>query len=193
MGTKTIILVRHGQYIPAASNQREQLTALGRRQAQYAGKRLSERPRIDRIVHSTMPRANETAQIIRKELRYRGPFISDKILEECVPGYPVKLRKKNGYTDIQKLIRAKKQADLAFKKYFKSSRQDSVEVLVCHGNMIRYLICKTLGIETDRWCLMDIKQCAISIVEIRSKGDRRKVVISHNDIGHIPFSKRTFM
>lgn len=193
MGTKTLILVRHGQYIQASSSEKERLTKLGRLQAKYAGKRLAERPKIHRIIHSTMPRACETAAIIKKELKYRGSFLQESNLQECVPGYPLKWRKKKGYTDNKKLKKAKQQADAAFKKYFKSSRQDSLDVLVCHGNIIRYLICKTLGIDTDKWCLMDIKQCSISIVEIRSRGDRRKVVMSHNDVGHIPYSQRTFL
>jgi serine/threonine-protein phosphatase PGAM5 len=164
---------------------------LGRKQAGYTGKRLRENI-VDRIVHSTMPRAAETAAIIKKGLSYRGPFQACDELRECVPDFPKALRKKYGYTDVKKLARDKAQAERAFKKYFKPSSKDSVEILVCHGNIIRYLICRLMGVDTLTWRLMDIQQCGISVVELRSKGTDRKVLISHNDVGHIPKHERTF-
>lgn len=189
---KTIILVRHGQYYPKSENTLEKLTTLGRKQAQLAGKRLAEN-KIDRIVHSTMPRAQETAEIIKKTLGYRKKMESCDSLRECVPGFPKKLRKKYGHTDEKKLKSYKVQADRAFKKYFKAPRKDSVEVLVCHGNIIRYLICKVMALEGYEWMQMDIQQCGMSVVVLRSKGEHRKIVISHNDVGHIPKHLRTFI
>lgn len=191
MAKKVIILVRHGQYHSASSKGLEKLTVLGKRQAKLAAKRLKENKR-NRIIHSTMPRAVETAAIIKKELRYRGTFQSCDLLRECVPGFPKALRKKYGHTDAKKLANHKKQAEGAFRKHFKSPRRNSVEVLVCHGNVIRYLICRSLKIDTINWRLMDIQQCGISIVEVRSK-DPKRVLISHNDVGHIPKRDRTFI
>lgn len=192
MATKTIILVRHGQYHPAAEKELERLTKLGRRQAKYAGKRLKE-VTIDRIIYSTMPRAIETAGIIKQELKYSGTFESCSSLCECTPVFPKHLRKKHGHTDAKKMATEKAQAERAFKKYFKSSRSDSIEVLVCHGNIIRYLVCRLLGINPLNWRAMDIKQCGISVVEIRSIGSVRNRLISHNDVGHIPHQHRTFL
>lgn len=191
MFKKIIILVRHGQYYPASNKEVEKLTILGTRQAKLVAKRLREN-NIDKITHSSMPRAIETAQIIRKKLRFQGPFESCDLLRECVPGFPKNLRKKHGYTDDKKLDEHKKQAEKAFQKHFKIPKKNSVEVLVCHGNMIRYLICRVLDIDTLKWRHMDIQQCGISIVEVRSKNTKR-VLISHNDVGHIPISDRTFI
>lgn len=193
MAKKTIILVRHGQYIQASKEQKEVLTTLGRQQALYVGKRLRENRKIDRIVHSTMPRAVETAAIIKRALDYRGQFESCDQLRECIPGFPKEYRQRYGYTDLKKLAKDQAQADRAFKKYFTSPKKDSVEVLVCHGNLIRYLVCKLLNIDSLRWRNMDIQQCGISVIELRSKGTNRKVLISHNDVGHIPKAKRTFL
>ncbi|MNJ98446.1 phosphoglycerate mutase [compost metagenome] len=192
MATKTIILVRHGQYHPAQENETERLTTLGRKQAKHVSNRLKE-VKIDRIVHSTMPRAMETAAIIKSGLSFRKSFESCDTLRECVPGFPKELRKKHGFTDIKKLKSHKEQADKAFEKYFKPSKKDSVEVLVCHGNIIRYLVCRVLGIDTMKWRELDIQQCALSVVEVRSKGSLKNVVISHNDVGHIPKAQRTFL
>lgn len=193
VGRKTIILIRHGQYIPSSAKGAEVLTALGRRQAKYATNRLKEFKKIDRIVSSTMPRAAATAAIIKRELRYRRPIHPCDKLRECVPGFPKHLRKKFGFTDTKKLKAHKAQADQAFNKHFTAARKDSVVVLVCHGNIIRYLICRVLGIDTLKWREMDIHQCAISSAEIKSKGSPRMFLISHNDVGHIPKGKRSHL
>jgi serine/threonine-protein phosphatase PGAM5 len=192
MATKVLILVRHGQYHPAKDKEPERLTTLGRRQAKLAGKRLREE-KIDRIVHSTMPRAMETATLIKGELKYRRKMESTPLLRECVPGFPKALRAKAKYTDTKKLTASKLQLEKAYKKYFKLGRKDSVEVLVCHGNVIRFLICKALGIDTDSWRKLDILQGSISVVKLRSKGTLRVQVVSHNDVGHIPKPHRTFL
>lgn len=84
------------------------------------------------------------------------------------------------------------QADRAFKKYFTFSKTKRTVLLVCHGNIIRYLVCKSLGIDTDSWTKFDIKQCGITIVELNSKDNSIKV-IGHNDVGHIPIEMQTFI
>lgn len=198
MATKTLILVRHGQYLVDrdAEGKRiptsERLTTLGRKQAKLAGRRLREN-KIDRIIHSSMPRAIETASIIKEQLAYRGKSSQCHHLRECVPGFPKKLRKRYGHTNVKNLNADKAQVERAFKKYFKPSRKDSVEVLVCHGNVIRYLVCRAMGIDTESWMSMDILQCGISVIRLKSKGDHRSIVLSHNDIGHIPMKDRTFI
>lgn len=191
MVKKTIILVRHGQYHSASARNHEKLTVLGRRQAKLVAQRLKE-VKINTITYSTMPRAIETATLIKKELKFSGQFKSCELVRECIPGFPKKLRKKYGYTDEKKLIQHEKQAARAYRKHFKIPTKSSVEVIVCHGNVIRYLVCRSLGIDTLSWRLMDIQQCAISMIEVRLK-DPQRVLISHNEIGHIPKKDRTFL
>ena len=193
MYTKTIILVRHGQYIAKNEIEVERLTELGRQQAWLAGERLKENAHIDRIVHSTMPRAIETAQIIKDQLGFLGSFESTDDIRECVPGFPKNLRKKFGLTDEAGLKKGEAHAEKAFKKYFKTPKKNSLEVFVCHGNMIRYFVLRTLAFDTLAWRNMDIQQGAISVIELRSKGTEKKILISHNDVGHIPKAKRTFL
>ena len=193
MFTKTIILVRHGQYIAKDEIEIERLTELGRQQAWLAGERLKENAHIDRIIYSTMPRAIETAQIIKEQLGFLGSFESTDDIRECVPGFPKKLRKKFGFTDEMGLKKGETHAEKAFKKYFRFPKKNSLEVLVCHGNLIRYLVCRILEIDSLIWRNMDIQQGAISVIELRSVGSQKKVLISHNDVGHIPKEKRTFL
>lgn len=185
---KTIILLRHGQYKRKPT---EKLTKLGRHQALLAGKRLRDF-KIQKVSVSSMPRALETWKISSSRLdrSYRAEVCD--YLRECVPGFPKKMRKKHGYTDLKKLKKDKLQADRAFKKYFGFSKSNRTELLVCHGNIIRYLVCKSLDISTECWLKLDIKQCGITVIKLNSK-NRTRTLISHNDVGHIPAEKQTFI
>lgn len=149
--------------------------------------------KIDQIVHSSLPRAIETARIIQKKLNFRKPMRSCGLLNECVPGFPSELRKRFGHTDKKKLKQNEAQMLHAYRKHFRPTRRDSVEVLVCHGNVIRYLICKVLDVDTLAWRKIEILQCSVSVVKIRSKGANRRIVITVNDAGHIPIKFRTLL
>ena len=64
MPTRTLILVRHGQYHTTRDDVRHgQLTQLGVKQVTRVARRLANLP-IDVIHVSTMPRALETAKLI---------------------------------------------------------------------------------------------------------------------------------
>lgn len=185
---KTLILLRHGQYL---KEPQEKLTKLGRKQALLAGERLKEF-KINKIYVSTMLRAQETAQISLGQFVKQRKFESCDLLRECVPGFPKKLRKKYGYTKLSELNKDQKQADEAFKKYFTFAKNKKTNLLVCHGNIIRYLVCKSLGVDTDTWMKFDIKQCGITIIELNFKNKSLKV-ITHNETGHIPLKLQTFI
>ncbi len=185
-----IILLRHGQYLRSPT---EKLTDLGRKQAKYAAKRLSEY-QFDGVISSTMPRAIETANIVIKEMKSRHKLINDSILCECVPGLSAKENKAK-YTEAE-MLKDKKQAERAFKKYFSKKFQKEnmgkTFLLICHGNIIRYLVCKNLNIDPATWTMMDIQQCGITIVEYMEY-KKKLILISHNETGHIPLKHRTFM
>jgi serine/threonine-protein phosphatase PGAM5 len=87
--TRHLFLIRHGQYeIKAPIADQMILTTLGREQAELTGKRLSElrnRFKFNKLHHSTMIRAIETAQLIHKELNLSGlelPVSVDPLLCE---------------------------------------------------------------------------------------------------------------
>ena len=139
-----------------------------------------------------MPRAQETAAIVTKTMGYRKKLYGSDLLHECVPGFPKKLRKKHGYSDLKKLKKDKLQLDQIYKDIFTFSKKNRTELVVCHGNVIRYLLCKALKIDTETWTRFDIKQCGISMIELNSK-TRSMKIIAHNDVGHIPHKLQTFI
>ena len=186
--TKTIILLRHGQYV---SGDKERLTALGRKQAKFAGRRLQDF-KIDSVVVSTMPRAQETGRIALKNLKQDiSWFESTDLLRECIPNFPEKLRLEH---KIKKsaMSKSKKILDQGFEKYFTFSKKESTQLIVCHGNVMRYLVCKALGIPTLKWMRLGIKHGGISIIQLNAK-TKVMSVMSHNDVGHIPVQHQTFI
>ena len=73
----------------------------------------------------------------------------------------------------------------AWARYFvPSPERDSVEVLVCHGNVIRYLTGKALGLDPLRWLRMAIGNCSITTIRVRPDG--RCQVLEVGDVGHLP-------
>lgn len=192
MSVTTIILVRHGQYKAKTDKASEKLTGLGRKQAKLVGKRLREyKPNM--IVHSSMLRAIETAQIIKSQIGLQKTMEQTDLLCECIPFIPKNLRIKGHKYDAKKFKTSELQLGKAFKKYIRLRKTKHTVVIVCHGNVIRYLVRKFLGVNTEVWSSMDIQQCGFSILKLSRKGFHKKALISHNDVGHIPFKQRTFI
>jgi len=93
--TRTLILVRHGQYVwDPHDPEKRILTELGRKQADITGQRLKELGHSYSTIHfSTMPRATETSNIIRRILP-DIPAKSCDLLREGAPVRPIPMHKK---------------------------------------------------------------------------------------------------
>lgn len=66
------------------------LTDLGKEQLVYTGKRLNEmKVKFDRLIHSGMVRAFESAGIINEQLDSKVELIEDTNLSEGVPVAPI--------------------------------------------------------------------------------------------------------
>lgn len=87
--SRHLFLIRHGQYeINAKESELKILTALGREQAEMTGLRLNEIGKLykfNKLHHSTMIRAIETAEIIRTKLPKDIPVNVDPLLCEGAP------------------------------------------------------------------------------------------------------------
>lgn len=173
MGTRTIVLLRHGHYDPDDGGR---LTPIGREQARFAGIHLASF-RFDAVWSSTLPRARETADIVSGGLSL-APRHSSLLREGIytkVEGYHVTAAERRD--DCQR-------ADAAYAKFFRKSRTERTELLVCHGNLIRYFMCRALHAPVLRWLRMTTTHCGISRVIIRDTGAVR--VVSYNESAHLP-------
>lgn len=183
---RTIYLIRHGHYAadPTIDEKRGPgISPIGAAQANLVGARLAGLAvKFDALYVSPMQRARDTAAVIS------GNFPGSKFtvvddLAECTPP-----------TRDQKIIAGEKPADLAactaaidrlFAAYFKASQGgDRTEMFVCHGNIIRSLVVRALGVDADAWLGMSAGHASITKIRIDAEG--RFKVISVGDVGHLP-------
>ncbi|KDO30926.1 hypothetical protein SPRG_04829 [Saprolegnia parasitica CBS 223.65] len=201
-----LILIRHGHYVHAhtkhARDSEKVLSHIGRQQAELVGQQLQAMSAPSRddllILHSDMRRAMETATII-------GDFFPDcalsctPLLREGWPGNP-------SPTDANaNVLSPKEQAieddrlDAAYRALISTDVLDEAaslegphgcRVVVCHANLIRYFLCRALGISpVGVWGQFEINHCSITRLDIGSNGTCK--VLSVNECGHLPTSLRT--
>ena len=179
MGVRRLLLVRHGQYDERDEGTKD-LTTIGRQQATLIGRALSDE-RIDAVFSSTMLRARTTAALVAEPRKLL--VASTPILCECIPT-------KVGFFVSPAIIReGKKQADRAFARFFKRSRHNRTELIVCHGNIIRYFVTRAMGMKPLAWRSMAIYHA--SITDIRIHPDGRAILFTYNDVAHLPPRLRT--
>jgi serine/threonine-protein phosphatase PGAM5 len=178
MGTRSLVLVRHGQYAPEDGGK---LTTTGREQAQHTAAWLKAQldgTRVDVVWSSTLVRARETAEIVA------SAFEKTKVR-------PTGLLREGMYTKLKgfdvppdERLADRVRADAAWTRLFRTSRSDRLEVVVCHGNLIRYLVCRTLRVSVRRWTRMNSNHCGITRILIRDTGAIR--LVAYNETAHLP-------
>ncbi|XP_076767172.1 serine/threonine-protein phosphatase Pgam5, mitochondrial [Xylocopa sonorina] len=168
-----IILIRHGQYnVGAETDADAKLTDLGRRQAEATGKRLRELGfPYTVLVHSAMTRAQETAEIIKNDLK-NLPVKCDSLLNEGAP-VPPEPPSSNWKPEVT-FYRDGPRIEAAFRKYFYRAdfkqEKDSYTILVCHANVIRYFVCRALQFPPERWLRLSLNHASITWVTIHPNG-----------------------
>jgi broad specificity phosphatase PhoE len=177
MTIRKVYLVRHGEYDWDNQPSPEKgLTSRGREQANFTAKRLSITG-ASALYSSDLGRAVETAQIINGEL-CDILHETDSDLRECyLPGA--------GTTTVPAdvLEAGEKRALAAFEKFLSARTRLTNEIIVSHGNVIRYWTARVLGC-SDRWFRLRTHNCGVTELEINSAGSMW--VVSYNDVGHLP-------
>ncbi|KPM06988.1 serine/threonine-protein phosphatase Pgam5, mitochondrial-like protein [Sarcoptes scabiei] len=190
--TRHLLLIRHGQYkMDADSDEFRQLTSLGRDQAKRIGERLKELALpYTRIIKSTMTRAIETAQIIHEHLP-DIPMSSCDYIREGSPIFPEPPI--HSWKPETKFFQDGARIESAFRKYFHradpSQKQDSYDILVCHGNVIRYFVCRALQFPPEGWLRFSLYNCSMTWVAIKPSG--RVIVYTVGDTGHLSRAQMT--
>lgn len=180
-----LLLIRHGQYnLNGATDKECVLTTKGVEQAEMTGKRLATLNfPYTQMMRSTMTRAQQTADHILSQMK-RGafPIEDDKMLEEgapCPPEPPI-----YGYDPLSyEYFQEGSRIEAAFRNhvYRADCRQlkDSYDIIVCHGNVIRYFVCRALQLPPEAWLRMDVRHGSITwlcvwpngLVSLRCLGD----------------------
>jgi serine/threonine-protein phosphatase PGAM5 len=186
LAARTIVLVRHGNYVedPSADERLGPgLSPLGVAQAHLAGARLAGLPtRFDAMLVSPMQRARDTAAVIGGDFPGRHFEVVDD-LAECTP--PTRRVEVTAGEKRDDLVACKARLDRVFARYFQpAAGRGQTDLLVCHGNVIRYLVTRALGVDTTSWLEMSAGHA--SITRIRVEADGRFKVLSVGDVGHLP-------
>jgi broad specificity phosphatase PhoE len=84
--------------------------------------------------------------------------------------------------------------EAAFRRYFYrpplEQTHDTHEVVVCHGNVIRFCVCRALQVDPQAWLRLSVYNCGITTVRIASHGG---VSVSQlGDTGHLPAAMVTY-
>jgi serine/threonine-protein phosphatase PGAM5 len=188
---RTIVLVRHGNYVddPGADPRLgPHLSPLGVAQAHLVGARLAGLPvRFDALYASPLQRARDTAAVIAGDFPGRHFEVVDD-LAECTP--PTRRTEITAHDKSEDLAACQAQLDRAFARFFRPAvGHEETDLLVCHGNVIRYLVTRALGVDTKAW--LEMSPGHASITRIRVEADGRFKVISVGDVGHLPSNLRT--
>lgn len=190
--TRYVYLIRHGAYDPDSTavddTRGNGLNALGHEQARLTAARLAALPvPIDRFVSSTYLRAAQTADDIGAIL-HRAPE-RDSLLHECTPDSD-RPDINASATDAERAA-CTANLEAAWAKYMQPSRDaDAHDVLICHGNVIRWFVTRALQIDSRKWLHFTIGNCSITALVVAPDGSVR--VAAYSDTGHLPVEKQSW-
>jgi serine/threonine-protein phosphatase PGAM5 len=190
-GSRYLYLIRHGQY--DYEDERDPdvgkaLVPLGIAQARLVADRLSSFPgKMTSLRSSTMTRARQTALVIGES--FSGLELEQsRLLRECTP--PTWRKDVVADVDSVEMSECVEQLEEAYAEFFVPSPDlDRHEIVVCHGNVIRYFVTKVLGVDTMAWLGMSIGNCSVTVVRIDANG--RMKLLMYGDVGHIPVNLQT--
>lgn len=183
---RILVLARHGHYeadANADSKLGPGLSALGIAQTQLLGARLAGLPQpFDQMLVSPLTRAQETARVIAADLP-KVERVDVPELAECMP--PTRREDAVAGIPVEEQKACAAQLDKLFAEHFRpASGHDRRELLVCHGNVIRYLITKALQVDTKAWLELSVGHTSLTTIRVEADGNMR--VVAAGDVGHLP-------
>ncbi len=177
-------LVRHGQAHndDGVDTHGPELTALGLRQARSLGKRLAHH-KYAAIYSSDLTRARQTADAIACHHPDDILTVTRDLREICGSHSTLGMSQLITHSD-RSLIEEQESMHRFIDKLRSTHSENDSVLVVCHGNIIRGLIPLMGGIESNHTPLVEIYNCALSIINIWSNG--RAVVRLLNCVSHLP-------
>ncbi len=183
-GLRTVYLIRHGAYVADRSADPQLgpgLTPLGIAQARLIAARLNgSGVAFDSMISSPLQRARDTAAVMHETLS-KVPLTHSPLLRECTPTLPEAVEGEVA----RERAACTRQLDQAFAQFLAPARNAKRnDILVAHGNVIRYLTMKALKVDAPVWAGMSVAHASLTVIEVRPDGAAR--VLAVGDSGHIP-------
>lgn len=188
MSKRHLYLVRHGQYQSTTTPPEQPdggLTEIGQEQARLTGERLKLIP-ISVIHYSTLQRTTETTSFISPHFQHAEQRPSE-LLWECIPNVPAGFEQYFAHLSADHVATSGARAHQVFDTYFQPlppEAEEQHELIISHGNLISYLVCRALKAPLDAWLSTDVNNCGLSKITITAHGFIK--VACHNDTGHLP-------
>ncbi|MEZ4320033.1 MAG: histidine phosphatase family protein [Myxococcota bacterium] len=183
MATRTVDLIRHGQYGPDG-----ELTPLGVEQIERLAARYRDEGAPTKLWVSPQPRAQHTGRILAAAFDLEPRTIM--AIAEAVPSRPDPPPKAFADFPEESIAKGRARLDKILAKLVKRARgTDRHMVLACHGNVTRYLWTRALGLDPLAWWTLSIHNG--SLTRFRVHADGRIKGIRFNDVGHLPSALQT--
>jgi len=187
---RTLYLIRHGEYHHGVDAPDEGcLDALGRQQARLVAERLDALPvAFTSLQASTLCRARETAEIVAVRFPELTLTLHDDI-RECTP----RTRRADIMERLEPGEAAACEASLiaAWERIARPAKgADAHDIVICHGNIIRWWLCRALDVAPEAWLGLSIANASLTVMQVRADGSVK--VLSFADSGHIPYGMTTY-
>ena len=105
------------------------------------------------------------------------------LLSECIP--PTSNARVAKETDPKESAECARRLNEAFNQLFvPATGAARSDVVVCHGDVIRYFVMKALGVDTKAWLGMSVAHASLTVIRVRADGSM--TVLAVGDVGHLP-------
>lgn len=191
--THYVYLVRHGEHEGAEHGLTDgPLSPRGHRQAELLADRLSHLP-IDRIWHSPLRRASETADALTAQLAAVSSEPS-ALLMDCVPTgmtaeTPTAFEPFFGSITDAEIEAGNAQMNDAVGEFLVRKPGDVHEVLVTHNAVIGWFVREVQTAPQWRWMMTNQANAGLTV--LAQNPGRPWAVLTFNDMAHLPEELRT--
>lgn len=193
MPSRYLYLVRHGEQVGAEHGVPDgPLSPRGVRQADAIAARLSGVP-FSGAWTSPLQRALETAEIMTRRLPAVEPQPS-ALLMDCVPSgpefdLPHAFESFFGGVTPEEIAAGEAQMADAVAEWMAPTAEDRHDLLITHNFVIGWFVREAMGAPAWRWLGLSQANCGLTIIRVRSA--KPPVLVTHNDLGHLPAELRT--
>lgn len=198
----------------------KRLVELAKGSTRFSPNRFNGPCPVKAIHVSDMVRAKETAHLIAEQFRHLSPQHNkllqapDPLLNEALPAPMIPIR--NDIAGATEEIDANQERiESAFRKYFfrddgntripvaddgddttgdsineDDPDKDVFEIIVCHGNVIRFFFCRALQLPPEAWLRLCTYNCSLTYLVVRPNGLVSARMMG--DIGHLNYEETSF-
>ena len=188
-----LYLVRHGEQQDAEHGLPDgPLSPKGQRQARAIADRLGGVP-FSRAWHSPLERAAQTAAIMTERMpaltSTPSSLLMDRIPSGPTPDMPHAFEPFFGSVTPEQIEAGEAQMADAVAEFLAPAMEDRHDLLITHNFVIAWFVREVFGAPSWRWLGLNQANCGLTIIRVRSA--KPPVLVTHNDLGHLPAELRT--